>query len=120
MMYTIMHDMDSLMEYIRASYPLSNTLKPVMNKIKSITQRWRERPISEHLADADPLTLADFHASINNFAVPRCEAGNPQYKFHVYPNNDFNLLARNPTGNTNNNDQIRPYNNANNNDSIRP
>eukprot|EP01084_Bolivina_argentea_P041384 76347_1 len=115
-----MYDMDSLMEYIRASYPLPNTLRHVMNKIEAIVQRWREGPISEHLADADPLTLADFHASINNFAVSRCEAGNPAYKFHVYPNNDFNLLARNPTGNTNNNDQIRPYNNANNNDSIRP
>eukprot|EP01084_Bolivina_argentea_P230064 388130_1 len=109
------YDMDSLIEYIRASYPLPNTLKPVMNKIKAITQRWRERPISEHLATADPLTLADFHASISNFVVPRCEAGNPAYKFHVYPNNDFNLLARNPTGNiTNNNNNNHTNNNTNN------
>eukprot|EP01084_Bolivina_argentea_P272645 464276_1 len=58
------NDMDSLLAYVRETYPFPNTLQPVLNKIKNIVQRWRERPISEKLAEADPLTLPDFHNAI--------------------------------------------------------
>eukprot|EP01084_Bolivina_argentea_P230065 388131_1 len=55
--------------------------------------------------------MAELSATI----PPRCEANNPAYKFKVYPHTDFNLLARNPTGNNSNNNAnntsnaIRPY-----------
>eukprot|EP01084_Bolivina_argentea_P105591 189089_1 len=67
---------------------------------------------SEKLAEADPLTLPDFHNAIIDWNIPRAEANNPAFRIEVYHDKDFNILARiwnNNSNNRGNNSNNRPF-----------
>eukprot|EP01084_Bolivina_argentea_P272646 464277_1 len=60
------NDMDSLLAYVRETYPFPNTLQPVLNKIKNIVQRWRERPITVYHKLVASFQLYNDYAAIIN------------------------------------------------------
>eukprot|EP01084_Bolivina_argentea_P041382 76345_1 len=69
-----MYDMDSLMEYIRASYPLPNTLRHVMNKIEAIVHRWKEGPITVYQKFLASFELYNDYAEIINQGIDNVNA----------------------------------------------